>query len=141
MKFCWSPLGGELHEPDKKKNSPVCFRLRGIVLCCSFWFVWYAFSTARRLRPKWKCRPTVSPPALRSDPRHGKYMAWVLMYRGDVVPKDVNSSIAAVKSKRTIQFVDWCPTAFKVSINNQPPTVVPGGDLAKVQRAVCSSIS
>ena len=70
------------------------------------------------------------------DPRHGKYMACVLMYRGDVVPKDVNSSIAAVKSKRTIQFVDWCPTAFKVSINNQPPTVVPGGDLAKVQRAL-----
>ena len=50
---------------------------------------------------------------VKCDPRHGKYMACVLMYRGDVVPKDVNSSIAAVKSKRTIQFVDWCPTAFK----------------------------
>merc|ERR1711918_120133 len=37
----------------------------------------------------------------------------------------------------TIQFVDWCPTGFKVGINYQPPTVVPGGDLAKVQRAVC----
>merc|ERR1711987_12097 len=49
---------------------------------------------------------------------------------------DINSSIASVKSKRTIQFVDWCPTGFKVSINNQPPTVVPGGDLAKVQRAL-----
>jgi len=35
------------------------------------------------------------------------------------------------------QFVDWCPTGFKVRINYQPPTVVPGGDLAKVQRAVC----
>merc|ERR1712070_498014 len=34
------------------------------------------------------------------------------------------------------QFVDWCPTGFKVGINYQPPTVVPGGDLAKVQRAV-----
>merc|ERR1712013_885435 len=42
--------------------------------------------------------------------------------------------------KRTIQFVDWCPTGFKVGINYQPPTVVPGGDLAKVQRA-CSMIS
>merc|ERR1712083_141932 len=28
-------------------------------------------------------------------------------------------------------------TGFKVGINYQPPTVVPGGDLAKVQRAVC----
>ncbi|KAF1781678.1 Tubulin, C-terminal [Phytophthora cactorum] len=40
------------------------------------------------------------------DPRHGKYMATCLMYR------------------------------FKCGINYQPPTVVPGGDLARVQRAV-----
>ena len=36
-----------------------------------------------------------------------------------------------------LQFVDWAPTGFKCGINYQPPTVVPGGDLAKVQRAVC----
>ncbi|KAG6750755.1 hypothetical protein POTOM_045265 [Populus tomentosa] len=71
------------------------------------------------------------------DPRHGKYMACCLMYRGDVVPKDVNSAVATIKTKRTVQFVDWCPTGFKCGINYQPPTVVPGGDLAKVQRAVC----
>ncbi|VAH09628.1 unnamed protein product [Triticum turgidum subsp. durum] len=71
------------------------------------------------------------------DPRHGKYMACCLMYRGDVVPKDVNAAVATIKTKRTIQFVDWCPTGFKCGINYQPPGVVPGGDLAKVQRAVC----
>ncbi|CAI5508699.1 unnamed protein product [Closterium sp. Naga37s-1] len=71
------------------------------------------------------------------DPRHGKYMACCLMFRGDVVPKDVNAAVATIKTKRTIQFVDWCPTGFKCGINYQPPTVVPGGDLAKVQRAVC----
>ncbi|XP_024394005.1 tubulin alpha chain isoform X2 [Physcomitrium patens] len=71
------------------------------------------------------------------DPRHGKYMACCLMYRGDVVPKDVNAAIGTIKTKRTIQFVDWCPTGFKCGINYQPPTVVPGGDLARVQRAVC----
>uniref|UniRef100_A0A368UHL7 Tubulin alpha chain n=1 Tax=Glycine max TaxID=3847 RepID=A0A368UHL7_SOYBN len=71
------------------------------------------------------------------DPRHGKYMACCLMYRGDVVPKDVNAAVGIIKTKRTIQFVDWCPTGFKCGINYQPPTVVPGGDLAKVQRAVC----
>ena len=54
-----------------------------------------------------------------------------------MVPKDVNAAIATIKTKRSIQFVDWCPTGFKVGINYQPPTVVPGGDLAKVQRAVC----
>jgi len=71
------------------------------------------------------------------DPRHGKYMASCLMYRGDVAPKDVGGAVTSIKTKRTIQFVDWCPTGFKVGINNQPPTVVPGGDLAKVHRAVC----
>merc|ERR1712242_590302 len=74
---------------------------------------------------------------VKCDPRHGKYMACCMLYRGDVVPKDVNNAIAAIKTKRTIQFVDWCPTGFKVGINYQPPTVVPGGDLATVPRAVC----
>merc|ERR1719316_2334435 len=60
-----------------------------------------------------------------------------MMYRGDVVPKDVNAAVATIKTKRTIQFVDWCPTGFKCGINYQPPTVVPGGDLARVQRACC----
>ncbi|GLH07112.1 Tubulin alpha-2 chain [Gryllus bimaculatus] len=71
------------------------------------------------------------------DPRQGKYMAVCMLYRGDVVPKDVNSAISMIKKEKTIQFVEWCPTGFKVGINYQPPTVVPGGDLAKVERAVC----
>jgi tubulin alpha len=71
------------------------------------------------------------------DPRHGKYMACCLMYRGDVAPKDVNGAVGAIKNKKTIQFVDWCPTGFKCGINYQAPTVVPGGDLAQVERAVC----
>ena len=39
------------------------------------------------------------------------------MYRGDVVPKDVNKVIASIKKNKTneIKFVDWCPTGFKVS--------------------------
>jgi tubulin alpha len=71
------------------------------------------------------------------DPRQGKYMACCLMYRGDIAPKDVNAAVGAIKTKKTIQFVDWCPTGFKCGINYQAPTIVPGGDLAKVQRAVC----
>lgn len=74
---------------------------------------------------------------IKCNPRHGKYISCCLLYRGDVIPNDVNATIAAIKSKRSIQFVDWCPTGFKVGLNYQPPTVVPGGDLAKVQRAVC----
>nr|UXY87028.1 tubulin alpha-1 chain [Cryptomonas paramecium] len=71
------------------------------------------------------------------DPRKGKYMACCLMYRGDIAPKDVNGAVKAIKNKKTIQFVDWCPTGFKCGINDQPPTVVPDGDLARVKRAVC----
>jgi len=71
------------------------------------------------------------------DPRTGKYMACCLMYRGDVVPKDVNAAVSVIKNKKTIQFVDWCPTGFKVGLNSNPPTVVPGSEFAKVSRAVC----
>ncbi|XP_055788787.1 tubulin alpha-1C chain-like [Salvelinus fontinalis] len=74
---------------------------------------------------------------VKCDPCHGKYLACCLLYRGDVVPKYLNAAIATIKTKLTTQFVDWCPTGFKVGINYQPHTVVPGGDLAKVQRAVC----
>ena len=74
---------------------------------------------------------------VKCDPRNGKYMACCLLYRGDVVPKDVNAAIATIKQKRHIQFVDWCPTGFKVGINYRAPTAVPNGDLAKVNRAVC----
>lgn len=47
---------------------------------------------------------------VKCDPRNGKYMATCLLYRGDVVPKDTHAAIAQVKTKRTVQFVDWCPT-------------------------------
>ena len=71
------------------------------------------------------------------SPRDGKFMACCLLYRGDVVPKDVNSAVSLIKTKRTIQFVDWCPTGFKIGICNEPPALVPGGDLAHVPRSLC----
>ncbi len=74
---------------------------------------------------------------VKCDPSTGKYMACCILYRGDVIPKDVNASIASIKSKKHVEFVDWCPTGFKVGINYQPPTVIPNGDLALVPRAVC----
>ena len=91
---------------------------------------------------------------VKCDPREGKYskyslnapLRWVLiwclvacalLYRGDVVPKDTNAAVSLIKTKRTIQFVDWCPTGFKIGICYQPPQMVPNGDLAKVNRAVC----
>ena len=40
---------------------------------------------------------------VKCDPRLGKYMACCMLYRGDVVPKDVNAAIAAIKTKRNIR--------------------------------------
>jgi hypothetical protein len=34
------------------------------------------------------------------DPRHGKYLASCLIYRGDATPKDVNVVVATLKTKR-----------------------------------------
>ncbi|XP_011499073.1 PREDICTED: tubulin alpha-1B chain-like isoform X2 [Ceratosolen solmsi marchali] len=68
---------------------------------------------------------------IKCNVKDGKYMACCLLYQGDVVPKDINSAIAMIKSKSNIRFVDWCPTGFKIGINHQPPTVVPEGDLSK----------
>jgi tubulin alpha len=75
---------------------------------------------------------------VKCDPRAGKYMAVCLLYRGDVIPKDVNSAINSIKKRENIAFVDWCPTGFKVGINYQPPTMVPGSDIGVTSRAVCS---
>merc|ERR1712060_475501 len=50
---------------------------------------------------------------------------------------DTNAAIQLVKNKRTVQFVDWCPTCFKCGINNQGMTNVPESDIARVERSVC----
>ncbi|XP_031526738.2 tubulin alpha chain-like 3 [Vicugna pacos] len=74
---------------------------------------------------------------VKCDPRLGTYLACCLLYRGDVVPRDVNAAIEAMRTRRSVRFVDWCPTGFKVGISSHPPRAVPGGDLAEVRRAVC----
>uniref|UniRef100_G3TKG4 Tubulin alpha chain n=1 Tax=Loxodonta africana TaxID=9785 RepID=G3TKG4_LOXAF len=68
---------------------------------------------------------------VKCNPHHGKYMTCCLFNCGDV-PKDVTAAIATIKTKCSIQFVDWCPTSFNVGVSYQP-TVVLGGDLGKVQ--------
>ena len=44
-------------------------------------------------------------------------MACCLLYRGDVIPKHVNEAITAIKGAQRVNFVDWCPTGFKVNKN------------------------
>ncbi|KAJ6933718.1 hypothetical protein NC651_008958 [Populus alba x Populus x berolinensis] len=64
-------------------------------------------------------------------------MACCLMFHGVAVPnEDVSVDVATIRTKGTVQFV---PTRFKCGVIYQPPSIVLvlGGDLARVQRAVC----
>lgn len=70
------------------------------------------------------------------NPWQGKFLSCCMLYRGNVQPTDVNTAIYNVKNQKKNWFVGWCPTGFKVSINYLPPTCLPGGDLANVQRSV-----
>jgi tubulin alpha len=70
------------------------------------------------------------------DPQHGKYMACCLMFFGNISSSSIGAAICTLKTKRTIQFVDWCPSGFKCGCYLSPRTVVPGEDLAKVKQAV-----
>lgn len=72
---------------------------------------------------------------VKCDAAAGKYMAVCLLYRGDVVTRDVQAAIRQVKTR--VQLVDWCPTGFKVGICSKAPVYVPEGDLSAAERAVC----
>ncbi|GAB1603556.1 tubulin alpha chain-like, partial [Argonauta hians] len=71
------------------------------------------------------------------SPQLGKYMSCILLYRGDVTPSKINFALQAVKKLNKVNFVDWCPTGFKIGINNLPPTVVPESDIGTTVRAAC----
>ena len=60
---------------------------------------------------------------IKQDPSVGEYMACSLLYRGDVTPIEAASSMGSLRKQRTINFVDFIPTGFKVSINSNTPTV------------------
>merc|ERR1712080_152949 len=74
---------------------------------------------------------------VKCDPNSGKYMACCLLFRGDVTPKDVNNATRLIKERKPHQFVEWCPTGFKIGINSRPPTKLEDDVMAQVTRSVC----
>lgn len=42
---------------------------------------------------------------MKCDPRAGRYMACCMLYRGDVVPRDINDTISLIKTNKYINFV------------------------------------
>ena len=75
---------------------------------------------------------------VKCDPRgpDNRYMSVCLLHRGDVVVKDMNASVATIKTKASVQFVSWNPTGFKQRINWQKPVLQDGADVAPFQRSV-----
>jgi len=70
------------------------------------------------------------------DVQEDKYMAISLNYRGDVRSKESNQVANWIKDKNKVAFVEWCPTGFKIGLNDEPPSVVDNDDMADSPRNV-----
>jgi tubulin alpha len=70
------------------------------------------------------------------DPEEDKYMAVSVNYRGDVKAKEANATVQWLKTNKKTTFVEWCPTGFKVGLNEQPPAVLPDDDVAPAARNI-----
>merc|ERR1712228_609588 len=70
------------------------------------------------------------------DVAEDKYMAISLNYRGDVRSKEADQVAQWIKANNKVTFVDWCPTGFKIGLNDEPPVRVEGDDIADSPRNV-----
>jgi len=70
------------------------------------------------------------------DPVEDKYMAISINYRGQIKSKEANSTVQWLKQNNKVSFVDWCPTGFKIGLNNEPPATVTNDVMAKAERNV-----
>merc|ERR1719380_200126 len=71
---------------------------------------------------------------VKCDPRHGKYMACCMMYRGDVVPKDVNALEYSANG-------DCLPRSVVVCLSCKKPYWAESADMALFKAAMTSSWS
>jgi len=63
-----------------------------------------------------------------------KYMAISLNYRGDVKSKEANSTVLWIKTQGKVSFVEWCPTGFKIGMNNVTAAILKDDDMAESPR-------
>jgi tubulin alpha len=64
------------------------------------------------------------------DPVEDKYMAISLNYRGTVKSQEANSTVQWVKQNNKVAFVEWCPTGFKIGLNDVPAAALEGDKMA-----------
>jgi len=65
-----------------------------------------------------------------------KYMAISLNYRGAIKSKVANATVQWVKTQGKVSFVEWCPTGFKIGLNDVPAAEVPKDDMAPTNNNV-----
>jgi tubulin alpha len=63
-----------------------------------------------------------------------KYMAISLNYRGAIKSKVANATVQWVKTQGKVSFVEWCPTGFKIGLNDIPAAKVEKDDMAHSER-------
>jgi len=71
------------------------------------------------------------------DPVEDKYMAISINYRGSIKSKEANATVQWLKQNNKISFVEWCPTGFKIGLNEVPAEDVPGDVMVKTAKNVC----
>jgi len=67
------------------------------------------------------------------DPVEDKYMAISVNYRGDIKSKESNATVQWLKQNNKVSFVEWCPTGFKIGLNNTPAALV-DGDITAISK-------
>merc|ERR1712241_203724 len=100
---------------NQKKKESSDFKVRAITddcLQCNHFLVKY---------PDW-------------DVVEDKYMAISLNYRGNVKSKDANETVQWIKTQGKATFVEWCPTGFKIGLNDRPAATLPDDDMAEATK-------
>jgi len=63
-----------------------------------------------------------------------KYMAISLNYRGAITSQEANSTVQWVKTQAKVSFVEWCPTGFKIGLNDVPSATLEKDAMAASSR-------
>merc|ERR1712173_28406 len=65
-----------------------------------------------------------------------KYMAISVNYRGSIKSKEANATVQWLKQNNKISFVEWCPTGFKIGLNEVPAAKIDDDIMAPAERNV-----
>jgi tubulin alpha len=73
---------------------------------------------------------------IKCDPKMGKYLQCDILFRGNIMSKEISSAVGCMKTKKTIKFTDWGP-GMKCGISSTAPPFNSLGSLAKSSKACC----